>query len=169
MATKKATNKVPATSILDWIAVIFATGFGSGYSPIAPGTAGTLVAVPIYIFLTTYCKVSLIFYLSITLAVIILGSLAAHRAGKHFGLIDAGHIVIDEIAGFLLSMTAISLSWPSLILGFGLFRLFDILKPWPASYFDRKVANGFGVVMDDVMAGLYTLGILQTLKFFQLI
>jgi phosphatidylglycerophosphatase A len=66
-------------------------------------------------------------------------------------------------------MTAISLSWTSLILGFGLFRLFDILKPWPASYFDRKVANGFGVVMDDIMAGCYTLSILHILKFFQLV
>ncbi len=169
MAAKKPINIIPATSLLDWIAVIFATGFGSGYSPVAPGTAGTLVAVPIYIALTTYFKISLITYLVITLAVIALGSLAAHRTGKHFGQVDAGQIVIDEIAGFLVSMTAISLSWTSLILGFGLFRLFDILKPWPASYFDRKVANGFGVVMDDIMAGCYTLSILHILKFFQLV
>lgn len=169
MATKKTTPLEPANSLVDWLAIILATGFGSGYSPIAPGTAGTLVAVPIYIFLSFYCQVNLLVYLTITIVVIVVGSIAAHRAGKHFGLIDAGHIVIDEIAGFLVTMTLIPLSWPSLILGFALFRVFDIWKPWPASYFDRSVANGFGVVMDDVAAGCYALAILHALKYAQVI
>ncbi len=169
MATDKPTPTIPAKNFIDWLAVFFATGFGSGYSPIAPGTAGTIVAVPIYIFLTFYCQVNIVGYLAITLLVIVVGSIAAHRAGKHFGLIDAGQIVVDEIAGFLVTMTAISLSWPSLILGFALFRVFDIWKPWPASYFDRSVANGFGVVMDDVVAGCYALAILHALKFAQVI
>lgn len=166
---KKTTPQIPAKSFIDYLALILATGFGSGYSPFAPGTAGTIVAVPIYIFLSFYCQVSLLVYLLITLIITILGSIAAHRAGKHFGLIDAQQIVVDEIVGFLVTMSAISLSWSSLILGFALFRVFDIFKPWPASYFDQKVANGFGVVMDDVVAGCYALAILHILKFIQFI
>lgn len=169
MATKKITSHKPAKGFVDYLALILATGFGSGYSPIAPGTAGTIIAVPIYIFLSFYCQISLLFYLLILLLLIIIGSIAAQRVGKHFGLIDAQQIVIDEIIGFLITMTAIPLNWPNLILGFALFRVFDILKPWPVSYFDSKVANGFGVVMDDVMAGCYGLAILHILKFMQIL
>lgn len=166
---KKTTPLIPATNFLDYSALFLATGFGSGYSPFAPGTAGTIVAVPIYIFLTFYLQVTLIIYVSITLAFIVFGSLAAHRTGKHFGVIDAQQIVVDEIAGFLVTMSAIPLNWPNLILGFALFRVFDIFKPWPVSYFDRKVANGFGVVMDDVVAGCYALAILHFLRFMQIL
>jgi phosphatidylglycerophosphatase A len=169
MALKKPVTREPAQTPLDWAAVVLATGFGSGYSPIAPGTAGTIVAVPIYLLLVWYWHLSLVSYLIVVVIVTALGCLAAHRAGRHFGLIDAGHIVIDEIAGFLISMTAVAVSWPAIIIGFILFRVSDILKPWPASYFDRKVANGFGVVMDDVMAGLYVLVVMQVLSYWQLI
>lgn len=168
MAIKKATTLLPAKNATDWAAVIIATGLGSGYSPVAPGTAGTILAVPLYILLTFYLQISLISYLIFTLIIIIIGSITAQRAGKHFGQVDAGHIVIDEIAGFLVTMTGITLSWPSLLVGFALFRIFDIWKPWPVRYFDRNVANGFGVVMDDVVAGLYALLIMQLLKYLQI-
>ncbi len=90
--------------------------------------------------------------LGVTLAVAVP---AAHRAGRWFGVVDAKQIVIDEVAGLLVTMLGVPVSWMTLLAGFALFRLFDIAKPWPASYFDRKVKNGFGVVFDDVMAGLY--------------
>ncbi|MBL8195742.1 MAG: phosphatidylglycerophosphatase A, partial [Blastocatellia bacterium] len=98
MAIKKATTLLPAKNATDWAAVIIATGLGSGYSPVAPGTAGTILAVPLYILLTFYLQISLISYLIFTLIIIIIGSITAQRAGKHFGQVDAGHIVIDEIA-----------------------------------------------------------------------
>lgn len=164
MGNKKIIERVPAQTPLDWLAIVWATGFGSGYSPVAPGTAGTIVAIPIYLLLIAYLKITLPLYLLIVLVVIGTGSLAAQRAGKHFGIIDAGHIVVDEIAGFLLTMVAAPVTWPSVLIGFTLFRVFDIVKPWPANYFDRQVANGFGVVMDDVAAGLYACLCLQLLK-----
>ncbi len=169
MATKTPIAKIPAHGWLDWLAIFLATGFGSGYSPIAPGTAGTIVAVPIYLLLVYVWHIGLPIYIAIVIIIITVGSLVAQRAGRHFGLIDAGQIVIDEIAGFLVGMTAAPIGWPAILIGFILFRAFDILKPWPANYFDNKVANGFGVVMDDVAAGGYVLIIIQALKYFHIL
>ncbi|MEW6731429.1 MAG: phosphatidylglycerophosphatase A [Acidobacteriota bacterium] len=168
MGNKLPIKAVPAQRPLEWLAVIFATGFGSGYSPIIPGTAGTIIAIPIYLLLVWLLRLQLFSYIAVVVLITALGCLAAHRAGRHFGRVDASPIVIDEIAGFLVGMIAIAPSWLAILIGFLLFRLFDILKPWPANYFDRKVANGFGVVMDDIAAGCYTLIILQALKYLQL-
>jgi phosphatidylglycerophosphatase A len=169
MASKVKFERVPASGLLDWMAVFLATGFGSGYSPIAPGTVGTAVAIPIYLLLEFYFQLGLLAYIVVVVLITVLGCVVAQRAGQHFGAVDAGHIVIDEIAGFLIGMVGAPPRWQSLMIGFVLFRLFDILKPWPARYFDRRVANGFGVVMDDVAAGLYVLLVMLLLKSFNLL
>jgi phosphatidylglycerophosphatase A len=87
----------------------------------------------------------------------ILGTWASSVAEVHYRVHDSPHIVIDELTGQLVTLVpvAFALSWPNLVVGFGLFRLFDTVKPWPASWIDRKMAGALGVMLDDVVAGLY--------------
>jgi phosphatidylglycerophosphatase A len=138
-----------------------ATGFGAGLSPVAPGTVGSLVGILFYIAMA---RLALLPYLLLVTALALVGVWLCGRAGRILGVSDHPGIVWDEIVGLLISMAASPPGWLSLVLGFALFRLFDILKPWPVSYFDRKVAGGLGVMLDDVMAGLYALACLQILR-----
>jgi phosphatidylglycerophosphatase A len=128
-----------------------------GYAPVAPGTFGTLGAIPLWWALA---RLPLPWYVAVTVAFAALAALAAHHAGRHWGIADASPIVIDEVAGYLVTMIGAPASWPFALGGFVLFRVFDVLKPWPASALDR-VKNGVGVTMDDVAAGLYALAALQ--------
>ena len=141
--------------------VILAAWGPCGYAPWAPGTAGTLGAIPLFWAL---CHLSLPIYLLTAAALTALAIYAAQAAGKYWKEADAPQIVIDEVVGYLITMTAVPWSWPSVLIGFALFRLFDVLKPWPASAFDR-VKSGFGVVMDDVAAGVYAWGSLAAIRF----
>jgi phosphatidylglycerophosphatase A len=132
--------------------LLLATGFGIGYSPVAPGTLGTLVAIPIYYFLSDIpsplYEITLIgfFFLSVWIS---------ENAQIFFGKKDDQRIVIDEIVGFLITMLWVPKTFPFIIIGFFLFRFFDILKPFPIRRLERKLKGGFGVVLDDVMAGVY--------------
>ena len=137
--------------------VLLAAWGPCGYAPVAPGTFGTLGAIPLCWALSW---VSVPVYLAVTLAVIAVGGVAAQRAGRYWGVADASPIVIDEVAGYLVTMAFVPFSWPAAIVGFALFRFFDVVKPWPASAFDR-MKNGFGVVMDDVAAGVFAWAGLQ--------
>jgi len=136
------------------IALTWATFFGSGYVPVAPGTAGTLAAVPLWWALT---HVSPLLYVLATAAVTVTGIAAADRAGRYFGVADSGHIVVDEVAGYLVTMLFLPRTALAAIAGFVLFRLFDVLKPPPARFFDRdpRWKNGAGVVLDDLFAGVW--------------
>jgi phosphatidylglycerophosphatase A len=136
------------------IALTWATFFGSGYVPVAPGTAGTLAAVPVW-WALTHLSPSL--YVLATLAITLSGIAAADRAGRYFGVADSGHIVIDEVAGYLVTMLFLPRTALAAIAGFVLFRLFDVLKPPPARFFDRdpRWKNGAGVVLDDLFAGVW--------------
>lgn len=136
--------------------------------PVAPGTAGTLVGVLVYLLLVLL-QTPLVIYFALCIALTILGCIAADLAGRHFGVIDAQQIVIDEIVGFLIAMFASQPNLKTVVVGFTLFRLLDIVKPWPASYFDRTARSGFDVVMDDVVAGVYTLCCLQVLVYFKIV
>ncbi|WP_298270645.1 phosphatidylglycerophosphatase A [Geobacter sp.] len=129
-----------------------ATWFGTGLSPVAPGTVGTLGAIPLYVALA---RLPLPLYLATTVAFIFLAAWVSGRAEEIYGARDPGRIVIDEVAGYLVTMAAAPFSWQSVLLGFFLFRFFDVVKVPPARYFDRKVKNGWGVVLDDVAAGVY--------------
>ncbi len=138
-----------------------ATGFGAGLSPLAPGTAGSLVGVLFYVAMA---GLPLLLYLSVVVALAVIGVWACDRAGKALGITDHPGIVWDEIVGLLVTMTATPPSGLGMALGFALFRLFDILKPWPVAGIEHRVAGGLGVMLDDVMAGLYALACLQILR-----
>jgi phosphatidylglycerophosphatase A len=142
--------------------VLLAAWGPCGYAPLAPGTAGTLAAVPLFWAMR---DLPLGIYLVTVAALIALACYAAAAAGRYWKVVDASPIVIDEVAGYLVTMAFIPWSWGTAIAGFLFFRLFDVMKPWPASYFDRRVKNGFGVVMDDVFAGLWAWGALEFLRF----
>ena len=133
--------------------VISASWFGTGFSPFASGTVGTLAAIPLYLVLA---RLPLPLYLLTLAAFFFFSCWVSGRAEIVFGEQDSGKIVIDEVAGFLITMTAVvPFSWQRVAAGFLLFRFFDIAKIPPARYFDRRVKNGYGVVLDDVVAGLY--------------
>ncbi|WP_158769204.1 phosphatidylglycerophosphatase A [Paraglaciecola sp. L1A13] len=132
-----------------------ALGFGSGLAPKAPGTFGTIAAIPL-VCLLAY-STSLSGYLLVTLVASIVGIWLCGKTAKDMMVHDDSSIVWDEIAGLLITMIAVPLSWQTLLLGFVLFRLFDILKPWPISYLDARVHGGFGIMIDDVLAGFFAL------------
>ncbi len=131
---------------------MLATWWGVGYSPLAPGTAGTIAAIPFYFLLRL---LPLYGYLACVLGIGLVACWAASEAERFFQEQDSKHIVIDEAVGFFITMTALPPTWPYLIGGFCLFRCFDILKPPPIRLIERKVPGGYGVVLDDVLAGIY--------------
>jgi phosphatidylglycerophosphatase A len=136
-----------------FVARAIATAGGAGYVPIAPGTAGTAVAVPL-----TYALAGLGWapFLAVTAAVTAIGIIAAGEADHSWGTHDSGRIVIDEVAGYMVTMAPVDRHdlW-TLVIGFALFRLLDQLKPPPARAIDRRMGGGAGVVLDDVAAGVW--------------
>lgn len=134
---------------------MIATGFGSGLAPKAPGTFGSLAAVPLCALLI-YCPV----YVQILVALItfIIGTKAASETEKAMGMHDNSSIVIDEFDGMFIAVIAFPHFWYYSLLAFVLFRIFDILKPWPVSLADKKIGGGLGVMVDDVIAGIMALG-----------
>jgi phosphatidylglycerophosphatase A len=144
--------------------VIFsATWFGTGFSPVASGTVGTIAAIPLYLVLS---RLSLPLYLLTVSAFFFYACWAADRAEVIFNEKDSGKIVIDEVVGFLITMVGVPCTWQGVVAGFFLFRFFDITKIPPARFFDRRVKNGYGVVLDDVVAGAYAAIVLhQLLRF----
>lgn len=137
-----------------------ATGFWVGMLPKAPGTWGSLFALLPWLLLK---GLTLPVYLLVLAAVFIVGFFAAGSAEKILDRADAGPIVIDEILGMFITLTLAPdhpLAW---LLGFLLFRIFDIAKPFPVSWFDQRIHGGIGIMMDDVVAGLYALISLQLL------
>jgi len=129
-------------------------GFGAGLSPIAPGTAGTIVAIPIFLLLS---EMALIFYLAAILFIFVFGCWASSLTASALKVHDHPGIVIDEIAGYLITMILVPVTWYWVILGFIFFRLFDIWKPWPISIVDKNMDGGLGIMLDDVVAGLFSL------------
>jgi phosphatidylglycerophosphatase A len=133
--------------------ILFASWFGTGFSPVASGTVGTLAAIPFQFFLA---GLPLQLYLLTLLAFFFFSCWVSGHGETIFGEKDSGKIVIDEVIGYFITMTAVPLSWQSVVAGFLLFRFFDITKIPPARFFDRRMKNGYGVVLDDVVAGLYS-------------
>ncbi len=140
----------------------FAFGFGSGLMPRAPGTWGTLAAVPLYLLIQDWI---LLHYLPLVILLAVLGFWICDVAAIDLKVHDHPAIVWDEIVGFLITMIAAPAGWGWIVLGFVLFRLFDILKPWPIGWVDSKVKGGFGIMLDDILAGLMALGCLQLLAY----
>lgn len=131
-----------------------ASGFGSGCAPVAPGTFGTLAAVPIWILLSFLSPIT---YAILVVAIFVLGCYVSEKASQEMGVHDHGGIVIDEFVGYFITMFLVPLSWVNILLGFILFRIFDVLKPWPIKVLDRQVKGGFGIMVDDVLAGFMAL------------
>ncbi len=143
---------------------LLSLGFGSGLSPHAPGTMGTLVAVPMYLLLG---QLDLIVYLMVILGGFILGVYVCNYTSKALGVHDHSGIVWDEIIGYWITMIAVpALTWEWILAGFVLFRLFDIIKPWPVNIADKHLSGGFGIMIDDVLAGLYAFACIQTFWFY---
>lgn len=138
--------------MLNRLILFFATGLGVGYSPFASGTMGTLVAVPLFILLSQWGTAGVLIGL---LTIAVLGVPAADYVEKRTGTTDPGRVVIDEIAGFLLTMAGSPVSVRYIVIGFLLFRFFDIVKPPPVKQADRSIRGGLGVMMDDLLAGGY--------------
>lgn len=136
----------------DKAAVFLATGFYVGNIPLAPGTFGSLLGLPLCLFLSKIPMPAAILagLLFIGLAVWISGHAAQVIQRK-----DPGCIVIDEIAGLVVTLIGVPFHMTSVIIGFVLFRLFDILKPYPIRMIDRRLSGGLGIVADDVVAGLF--------------
>lgn len=131
-----------------------ATGFGAGYAPVASGTAGSLVGLGLVVLLYRL-SLSWIIYLLIVLVVFLVGVYVSGRYERDSGQKDSGRIVIDEIAGMLLAAFLLPPDWVTLAGAFFLFRVFDIFKPPPARWAERRLPGGWGVMMDDMVAGLY--------------
>ncbi|HDR46660.1 MAG TPA: phosphatidylglycerophosphatase A, partial [Geoalkalibacter subterraneus] len=129
-----------------------ATNGGLGYAPLASGTFGTLAGIPAFYYLS--CLSGLLQFV-VLVGVITLSIFICQRAGNYFGEADDGRIVIDELAGYLVTVAFLPFTWGTALLAFFWFRLFDILKPPPIGYIDRNFKNGFGVTFDDVLAGVY--------------
>jgi len=128
-----------------------ATGAGSGYAPFAPGTAGSLVGLLLFWPLS---RLPFVGQAGVTIALFLLGTLAAAHLASRLGLKDPGIVVVDEVVGQWVSLLLLPLTPLTVVLGFLLFRLLDVLKPWPARDFER-LPGGWGIMADDVMAGIY--------------
>ena len=137
------------------MAVLVATVFGAGYSPVAPGTVGSAVTV-LLLWLIPFSRGGLVLFLVVVIAV---GTWAAHIAERRLGGKDPGAIVIDEVAGMTLSVVLFPLTPAVLLGGFVLFRIFDVVKPPPA-HASQRLGGGVGVMIDDLIAGLYACAVL---------
>lgn len=153
----------PANSPSQRIALFFATFFYIGYLPVGPGTIGTLGAAALYYLISDF---SLLAYSLFLLGIIIFSVWAAGEAEKSLGKVDPQQIVIDEVCGYLVTMLLVPPTLTNIIIGFVLFRLFDIAKPPPIAKLER-LPGGFGIVMDDVLAGVYANVVLQIIIWFK--
>ena len=137
---------------------LLALGFGSGAAPKAPGTWGTLAAVLIYWPLS---QLSPDHYLLMLLVTSVMGIYICGQTARDLGVHDHDSIVWDEFVGFWITMFAAPVGWVWVVVGFVLFRFFDIIKPWPISWIDKKITGGFGIMLDDVIAGVMAALVLQ--------
>lgn len=160
-----ARNKLPPSIWRDPIQLI-ACGLGTGAMPVAPGTFGTLAAIPLYL-LFTHLSVSM--YVACLLALFVLGVWLCAYTARALGTHDHPGIVWDEIVGYLITMTSVPFDWKWILAGFFLFRFFDIVKPWPIRWLDERIPGGFGIMLDDVLAGIYAAICLQLVVHFEAI
>ncbi|MFK7976183.1 MAG: phosphatidylglycerophosphatase A [Halioglobus sp.] len=139
---------------------LLAFGFGSGLAPKAPGTFGTLLAVLLFVPLA---ELDLLYYSAVVIFCAVVGIWICGAASRQLGVHDHGGIVWDEFVGFWITMWAVPEKWHWVILGFLLFRFFDVVKPWPIGWLDKRVGGGFGIMVDDMIAGVMACGVLHVL------
>ena len=158
----KIMNPLKAANFSDKVALILSMWFGAGLLPGMPGTFGTAGAIPVYLLSVNFDEVYQALFL---LVIIILAIWSSGRCEGILGRTDPREIVIDEVAGFLLTLIFLPLTWVTVVAGFFLFRFFDILKPPPIRQIEKKLTKGFGIVLDDLAAGLYAHLCLRLLLF----
>jgi len=146
-------NKLSVKKILTDPVLFLAFGFGSGLAKKMPGTMGTVAAVPVYL---AFVQADFWIYSVLTVLVCVVGIRICDEAARQLGEHDFGGIVWDEVAGYLVTMWFVPFSWNAALIGFILFRFFDIVKPWPIKWIDQKVEGGFGIMLDDLLAGLFS-------------
>ncbi|TJY60869.1 phosphatidylglycerophosphatase A [Sinimarinibacterium sp. CAU 1509] len=159
MTTSPSTARPPAQLILSTTEHFVAFGFGAGLSPWAPGTMGTLVAIPVFLAMSL---MSPTVYAIAVAVLFIFGCWVCGESARLLGVHDYGGIVFDEIVGYLIAAAPLMLIEPASVgacavgvaAAFVLFRVFDILKPWPIRWLDRRIHGGFGIMIDDVLAGV---------------
>lgn len=144
-------KRIPVRTVMTDPVHFLAFGFGSGLSPFAPGTAGTLVAVPLELLIRPFGFPA---RLGFTMVVIVVGFWICGESARRLRQHDHPGIVWDEFAGYLLAMLAAPGGWVWVIAGFTLFRVFDILKPWPIRELDHRIGGGAGIMLDDLAAGV---------------
>lgn len=135
-----------------------AFGFGSGTISTAPGTMGTIMAIPFYLLLR---PLPLYLYIIFVICFIAASAWLCEKLSRDTHTHDHPGMNIDEFAGFFVTMINAPWGWPWILLGFLLFRIFDVLKPWPISYIDKKMTSGLGMILDDVVAGLFGFILIQ--------
>ncbi|WP_086982540.1 phosphatidylglycerophosphatase A [Vibrio aphrogenes] len=137
---------------------LLAVGFGSGLSKWVPGTTGTLASIPVYLLLV---QLPTLAYCAVVIVAALLGIVICQKTSDDMKVHDHGAIVWDEFVGFWITMSVVPFlglatnDWQIIAFGFVLFRIFDMLKPWPISLLDRHVHGGFGIMIDDVLAGIF--------------
>ena len=132
-----------------WIAF----GFGTGFVPKAPGTAGTLLGIPLVIMIS---QTSIVLQVVILVVLFVLGCMVCQMAADWLGEQDPGAVVWDEVVGYCVAMAFLPATLTTVVVAFILFRLADIVKPWPISWFERRIAGGTGIMLDDLLAGVLT-------------
>jgi phosphatidylglycerophosphatase A len=146
------TQRVSARTVFTDPVHFLAFGFGAGLSPVAPGTAGTVVAVGLELLMR---PLGLPVRVAIVIAVCVAGVWICGESARRLGAHDHPGIVWDEFAGYFLAMLAAPSGWPWVLAGFVLFRFFDVLKPWPIRELDHGIHGGLGIMLDDLVAGLF--------------
>lgn len=143
---------IPPRRVLTDPVCLLAFGLGAGLAPKAPGTVGTLFAILLF---WPMASLSLSTYLILTLLLFGVGVWLCGECEQRLGIQDHSGIVFDEFVGLLVSLAGVPLAPVPVLAGFLLFRLFDVVKPWPIRWFDRRIHGGFGIMLDDVIAGVF--------------
>lgn len=159
MTDRRSTREVALKSPDGWLAF----GFGSGLSPVAPGTAGSLVAIPLALPLLL---LPLSAALVLVAAAFVLGVWLCDRVGRRLGVHDHSGIVFDEFVGLWLILILVPPQWAWWLAAFVVFRVFDAAKPWPINWFDRRIHGGLGVMLDDLLAAGFSLAVLKAVQAF---
>ena len=152
---------IKPSAVLAGPANFLALGAGLGLAPKAPGTFGTLLGIPLLFLMPQ----SLPAYLAVLVLLSVIGVWCCHQCAQALGVHDHPGIVWDEVVGYLITMIAVPRSALWVVVGFALFRLFDILKPWPISWIDRQVHGGLGIMLDDMLAALFSLAVIHVLLY----
>lgn len=156
-----AHGKVTKAQLLANPTNFLALGAGSGLAPVAPGTFGTIAAIPLAMLMPN----NLAIYTLIVIVLFVVGVWLCDGCANNLGVHDHPAIVFDEWVGYLITMIAVPRSLWFLALGFVLFRLFDVLKPWPISTADKRVSGGLGIMVDDVIAGFFAAACIHLIIF----